>query len=447
MRFWAAFTLFLLGAGLAPSMTHAQSRKAAAETMFERATLAPMIEKVMPAIVSIRVKGMQAVEQSPVYNNPLFGQTMTAEKVEQRPFQSNGSGVIVDPARGLVLTNFHVIEKAKEIKVVLQDGREFDGKLLGKDAAIDVAALMIEADKTTTIPIGDSSKVRVGDFIVALGNPFGLDATATLGMVSSLRRTTVGYRNFESYIQHDAAVNSGNSGGALVNMRGQLIGINTAILSPSGGNIGLGFAIPIKMALQVMEQLVKYGHVKRGWAGLKTTDLTLEKITALDLAIYKGALVTSMQKGSPAEQAGAKIDDVVVGVTLPDGRSFAIASAGELRAGEAVAEVGTKIILKIIRQGQPLDLPVTITELGPRSRARRGSGLDCPAGRSRGRFARSGLAVVWRGPWRPSAGGAPGHTGSAGWLATGRYHHAGRHRPRAHHRGLPACHQGQERQI
>lgn len=362
MRFWAAFTLFLLGAGIALPFAHSASRKATAETMFERATLAPMIEKVMPAIVSIRVKGMQAVEQSPVYNNPLFGQTMTAEKVEQRPFQSNGSGVIVDPARGLVLTNFHVIEKAKEIKVVLQDGREFDGKLLGKDAAIDVAALKIEADKTTTIPIGDSSKVRVGDFIVALGNPFGLDATATLGMVSSLRRTTVGYRNFESYIQHDAAVNSGNSGGALVNMQGQLIGINTAILSPSGGNIGLGFAIPIKMALQVMEQLVKYGHVKRGWAGLKTTDLTLEKITALDLAIYKGALVTSMQKGSPAEQAGAKIDDVVVGVTLPDGRSFAIASAGELRAGEAVAEVGTKIILKIIRQGQPLDLPVTITD-------------------------------------------------------------------------------------
>ena len=181
-------------------------------------------------------------------------------------------------------------------------------------------------------------------------------------MVSSLRRTTVGYRNFESYIQHDAAVNSGNSGGALVNMQGQLIGINTAILSPSGGNIGLGFAIPIKMALQVMEQLVKYGHVQRGWAGLKTTDLTLEKITALDLGVYKGALVTSMQKGSPAEQAGAKIDDVIVGVTLPDGRSFAIASAGELRAGEAVAEVGTKIILKIIRQGQPLDLPVTITD-------------------------------------------------------------------------------------
>jgi Do/DeqQ family serine protease len=362
MRFWAAFTLFLLGAGIALPFAHSASRKATAETMFERATLAPMIEKVMPAIVSIRVKGMQAVEQSPVYNNPLFGQTMTADKVEQRPFQSNGSGVIVDPARGLVLTNFHVIEKAKEIKVVLQDGREFDGKLLGKDAAIDVAALKIEADKTTTIPIGDSSKVRVGDFIVALGNPFGLDATATMGMVSSLRRTTVGYRNFESYIQHDAAVNSGNSGGALVNMQGQLIGINTAILSPSGGNIGLGFAIPIKMALQVMEQLVKYGHVKRGWAGLKTTDLTLEKITALDLAIYKGALVTSMQKGSPAEQAGAKIDDVVVGVTLPDGRSFAIASAGELRAGEAVAEVGTKIILKIIRQGQPLDLPVTITD-------------------------------------------------------------------------------------
>ena len=362
MRFLAAFTVFLLGVGMASPSAHSASRKAAVESVLERATLAPMIEKVMPAIVSIRVKGMQAVEQTPTYNNPLFGQSVTADKVEQRQFQSTGSGVIVDPARGLVLTNFHVIEKAKEIKVVLQDGREFDGKLLGKDAAIDVAAIKIEADTTTTIPIGDSAKVRVGDLIVALGNPFGLDATATLGMVSSLRRTTVGYRNFESYIQHDAAVNSGNSGGALVNMQGQLIGINTAILSPSGGNIGLGFAIPIKMALQVMEQLVKYGQVRRGWVGLKTIDLTLEKITALDLGVYKGALVTGVQKGSPAEQAGAKIDDVIVGFTFADGRSFAIASAGELRAGEAVAEVGTQITLKAVRQGQPLDMPVTITD-------------------------------------------------------------------------------------
>jgi Do/DeqQ family serine protease len=362
MQIWNTFILILAGTGIGLLTAQAASRKSPVEEVLGRATLAPMIEKVMPAIVSIRVKGTQAVEQTPLLNNPLFGQTMTAEKLEQRQFQSSGSGVIVDPTRGLVLTNFHVIEKGKEIKVHFQDGREFVAKVLGKDPATDVAVIQVEADKIATIPMGDSGKVRVGDLVVALGNPYGLDATATLGMVSSLRRTTVGYRNFESYIQHDAAVNSGNSGGALVNMQGQLIGINTAILSPSGGNIGLGFAIPIKMALQVMEQLVKYGHVRRGWAGLKTTDLTIEKITALDLGVYKGALVTGMQKDSPGEQAGAKVDDVIVGVTLPDGRTFAIASASELRASEAVAEVGTRIVLKVIRQGQSLDVPVTIAD-------------------------------------------------------------------------------------
>ena len=348
-----------LGVGIGFPLAHSASRRAS-ETLLERATLAPMIEKVIPAVVSIRVKGFETVEQNPLYNHPLFGQMTTADKPEQKSFQSSGSGVVVDVARGLVLTNFHVIEKAKEIKVHFQDGRTFDGKLLGQDAATDVAAVKIEAARITTIPIGDSAKVRVGDLVVALGNPFGLDATATLGMVSSLRRTTVGYRNFESYIQHDAAVNSGNSGGALVNMQGRLIGINTAILSPTGGNVGLGFAIPIKMALTVMEQLVKYGHVRRGWAGLKTVDLTIDKVAALDLGTYKGALVTGVLKDSPAEQAGAAVDDVIVGVTLPDGREFTFASAAELKAGEAVAEIGTRIVLTLIRQGQTLALPVMI---------------------------------------------------------------------------------------
>ena len=357
-----AVVLLLAGAAIGFPIAHSATRSSPAENILGRASLAPMIEKVIPAVVSIRVKGSQAVEQNPLYNNPLFGQPITPDKVEQRSFQSSGSGVVVDATRGLILSNFHVIEKAKEIKVVLQDGREFEGKLLGKDAATDVAAIRIDVDKIASMPIGDSAKVRVGDLVVALGNPFGLEATATLGMVSSLRRTSVGYRNFESYIQHDAAVNSGNSGGALVNMQGQLVGINTAILSPSGGNIGLGFAIPIKMALQVMEQLVKYGHVRRGWVGLKTVDLSLEKITALDLGVYKGAIVTGIQKESPADKAGAKVDDVITGVTLPDGRTLSIASAAELRASEAVAEIGTEITLKIYRQGQTLDMPVTITD-------------------------------------------------------------------------------------
>lgn len=357
-----AFAVTLTIQGMVFPTEHAVASPAAAEQILERATLAPMIERVLPAVVSIRVKGSQVVEQNPLFNNPLFGQASADDKLERRQFQSTGSGVVVDAARGLILSNFHVIEKAKEIRVILQDGREFEGKLIGKDAATDVAVIKIEVDHMVTMPIGDSSKVRVGDLVVALGNPYGLDATATLGMVSSLRRTSVGYRNFESYIQHDAAVNSGNSGGALVDMRGQLVGINTAILSPSGGNIGLGFAIPIKMALQVMEQLVKYGQVRRGWVGLKTVDLSLEKITALDLSVYKGALVTGIQKDSPAEMAGAKVDDVITAVVLPDGRILSIAGAAELRATEAVTEIGTAVVLKVNRQGQELDLKVTITD-------------------------------------------------------------------------------------
>ena len=334
-------------------------------------SLAPMIEKVLPTIVSIRVKGFQFLEQNPLYNHPLFGQMVTAQSPEaaQKEFLSSGSGVIVDADRGLIITNFHVIEQAKEIKVHMQDGRQFDGKLLGSDAATDVAAIQIEARDIVAAPIGDSARVRIGDLVVALGNPFGLEATATLGMVSSLRRTTVGYRDFESYIQHDAAVNSGNSGGALIGMSGELIGINTAILSPSGGNIGLGFAIPIKMAMQVMEQLVKYHHVRRGWAGAHMVDLSLDKVQALDLGIYKGALVSTLQKDSPASKAGVGVDDVVVGMTLPDSRYVKVNSAAEFKAYEAIAEVGQKIILKVSRQGKEVDLPVEIADL-PRDRER-----------------------------------------------------------------------------
>jgi serine protease Do/serine protease DegQ len=336
-----------------------------ADNLLERASLAPMLEKVLPAVVSIRVKGLQAVEQNPLFNHPLFGQMVKDQMAEPqtREFVSSGSGVVVDTARGLIVTNYHVIEKAKEIKVHLQDGREFDGKLLGRDAATDVATVQIEATNMAGVPIGDSTKVRVGDLVVAIGNPFGLDATATLGMVSSLARTTVGYRDFEAYIQHDAAVNSGNSGGALINMKGELIGINTAILSPSGGNVGLGFAIPSKMAWHVMEQLVKYGRVRRGWTGAKVSDLTQAKIAELDLGTFKGAIVTSVVKGSPAEQAGAQVNDVITAVTLPDGQSFAVNNAAQMLAGEAVMEIGQKVTVHVIRNGQPQKVPVVIGDL------------------------------------------------------------------------------------
>ena len=356
----------LLAIGCAPTLiaSSADAQGKAIEGVLDRGTLAPMLERVLPAVVSIRVKGLEFVEQNPLFYHPLFGQIVTDQSsaAQQREFQSSGSGVVIDPARGLILTNYHVIEKAKEIKIHFQDGREFNGKLLGQDAATDVAAIQIESQDLVGLPVSDSAVVRVGDLVVALGNPFGLEATATLGMVSSLRRTTVGVRAFESYIQHDAAVNSGNSGGALINMDGRLIGINTAILSPSGGNIGLGFAIPINMAMRVMEQLVKYGHVRRGSTGMKIADLTLERIQALDLGVYKGALVAGVQPGSPADQAGVKADDVILATKWSDGKTQPVRSAADLRAAEAVAEIGTNLTLSIVRQGQPIQIPVTITD-------------------------------------------------------------------------------------
>jgi serine protease Do/serine protease DegQ len=353
--------LALTTLGLAPSAAVAQQRAASpAENMLERASLAPMLEKVLPAVVSIKVKGLQAIEQNPLFNHPLFREHLkeTSAQPQTREFQSSGSGVVIDAQRGLIMTNFHVIERAKEIKVHFQDGREFEGKLLGRDAATDVAAVKIEAANIMAVPFGDSMKMRVGDLVVAIGNPFGLEATATLGMVSSLRRTTVGYRDYESYIQHDAAVNSGNSGGALVNMRGELVGINTAILSPSGGNVGLGFAIPTKMARHVLEQLVKYGKVRRGSTGVKVADLTQAKIQELDLGIFQGAIVTAVAKGSTAEAAGVKVNDLIVAV-----EGATVSKAAELNAIEAIAEVGEKGTLEIIRAGQRMKIAVTIGEL------------------------------------------------------------------------------------
>lgn len=342
----------------------AAQRESRAANLLEGASLAPMIERVLPSVISVRVKGFEAVEQNPLYQHPHFTQ-MVKDKLaapEQRAFQSSGSGVVIDPARGLIVTNFHVIDKAKQIKVHFQDGREFDGKILGQDGATDIAVIQIAPQDSVAIPLGDSLKVRVGDLVVAIGNPFALEATATLGMVSSLRRTTVGFREFESYIQHDAAVNSGNSGGALVNTRGELIGINTAILSPSGGNVGLGFAIPIGIAQSVMDQLVKYGRVRRGWNGLKVQDITPAKAAELGLTVRKGALISSVAKGSPAEKVGARIGDVITGVSLPDGREVAIDNAAQLRAGEAITEIGMTVTLTLLRDGKPQIVSVVIED-------------------------------------------------------------------------------------
>jgi S1-C subfamily serine protease len=330
--------------------------------MMERGTIAPMLEKVIPSVVSIRIKGVEAVQQNPLYGHPVFGKLVAQESAgpQSREFTSSGSGVIVDAERGIILTNFHVIEKAKEIKVRLNDGREILAQLVGQDPATDVAAIHIDSKNITAMRIGDSDEVKVGDFVVAIGNPLGLDFTATMGMVSALARSTVGYRNFESFIQHDAAVNSGNSGGALINMKGELVGINTAIRSPSGGSVGLGFAIPANMAWYVMEQLVKYGKVRRGISGLKLEDVTPDDVARLDLGVSQGAIVKGVQKGSPADEQGFKINDVITGVN-----QYTIRRAADYRALEAVAEVGAKGTVHVHRNGKLDYIALWIADIPP----------------------------------------------------------------------------------
>jgi serine protease Do/serine protease DegQ len=257
-------------------------------------SLAPMLEKVTPAVVNIATKGSVEVKQHPLMQDPLykfFWGKNPRHKPKKRPTNSLGSGVIVDAKKGYILTNHHVIANADEITVTIRNGQDLDAKLIGSDADSDVAVIQVESDELVQIPTADSSEVRVGDFVVAIGNPFGLGQTVTSGIVSALGRTGLGIEKYEDFIQTDASINPGNSGGALVNLEGELIGINTAIIGPSGGNVGIGFAIPINMAKNLMQQIIDHGEVKRGLLGIYGQDLTQDLAEALDLKQSKGVLV------------------------------------------------------------------------------------------------------------------------------------------------------------
>ena len=319
-------------------------------------TLAPMIERVVPGVVNISTRTRIRVQENPLLRDPFFRQFFDIPNVpRERVEQSLGSGVIVDAKRGFILTNNHVIAKADEISVTLRDGRKYKAKLVGTDPASDIAVIHIEAENLTAVPLGDSGKLRVGDFVVAIGNPFGLGQTVTSGIVSALGRSGLGIEGYEDFIQTDASINPGNSGGALVNLQGELVGVNTAIVGPSGGNVGIGFAIPVNMARQVMDQLIQYGEVRRGELGVYIQDLTPELAKALGVRQERGAVVTQVAPNSPAAKAGLKTGDVV---TQVDGSP--VHNSADLRNTVGLMRIGQTVTLDILRDGKPQRIEVRI---------------------------------------------------------------------------------------
>lgn len=312
-------------------------------------SLAPMLENVTPAVVNISTLNLVRTQDHPLLRDPFFRWFFDSPRgSRERRSQSLGSGVIVDAERGHVLTNHHVIEKADEIRVTLRDGRELQAELLGSDPETDIAVLEIPAQGLTAIPMANSNRLRVGDFVVAIGNPFGLNQTVTSGIVSALGRSGLGIEGYENFIQTDASINPGNSGGPLVNLRGELVGINTAILAPSGGNVGIGFAIPTSMVAAIRRQIVEHGGVYRGSFGVTLQDLTPDLARALDLpAGSQGAVVSEVKSGSAAAQAGLQAGDLIVGVNQQ-----AVRSATDLRTQLALLRVGERLGLEIMRDGR-----------------------------------------------------------------------------------------------
>lgn len=320
-------------------------------------SLAPMLAKVLPAVVSVQVEGTATPEgngQVPEELKKYFGDDSPSE--QPQPFEGLGSGVIIDAAKGYVLTNNHVVSQAQKISVQLNDGREFDAKLIGSDDQSDIALLQLQkAEHLTQIAIADSDKIRVGDFAVAVGNPFGLGQTATSGIVSALGRSGLNLEGLENFIQTDASINRGNSGGALLNLNGELIGINTAILAPAGGSVGIGFAIPSNMAMTLANQLIQSGEIRRGLLGIKGMEMTADIAKAFNLDIQRGAFVSEVLPNSGSAKAGIKSGDVIVSLNGKPLNSFA-----ELRSRIATTEPGTKVKLGLLREGKPLDVEVTL---------------------------------------------------------------------------------------
>ncbi len=322
-------------------------------------SLAPLVSRTSPAVVNIATQGTVTASRNPMMDDPFFRRFFGVPQERERQVRSAGSGVIVNAKKGYVLTNHHVIENADQIEVVLDDDRSLQATVVGSDPGTDIAVLLLEEyDNLVDMPLGDSEELQVGDFVVAIGNPFGLQHTVTSGIVSALGRHGISRDGYEDFIQTDASINPGNSGGALINLKGELVGINSAIFSSSGGNIGIGFAIPVNIAKAIMEQILEFGEVRRGLLGVSISDFNAETAEAIGVEATQGALVQEIVPGSAAEKAGVEVGDVIVsvnGVTITD--------AADLRTTIGLKRSGETVKLIVIRDGDRETVTAMLDEL------------------------------------------------------------------------------------
>jgi len=321
-------------------------------------SLAPVLEYVTPAVVNVHTRTRVRVRASPFADDPFFRHFFNLPSVpRERVEQSLGSGVIVDAVTGHILTNNHVIDGADDIAVTLQDGREYPAELIGADRDTDLAVIRIEADDLTGLPLSADERLRVGDCVVAVGNPFGLGQTVTSGIVSALGRSGLRGLEYQNFIQTDASINPGNSGGALIDLAGRLVGINTAIFTPSGGNVGIGFAIPASTAQYVMAQLIRFGEVRRGSFGVEVQDLDGRLREALELSVTSGVVITRLERDSPADKAGLRVGDVILAI---DDR--AVRNVQALRNIEGLLAIGNEVSVRHLRDGREREARVRMSE-------------------------------------------------------------------------------------
>jgi serine protease Do/serine protease DegQ len=326
----------------------------------ELPSLAPMVDKVVPAVVNIATRSHIEAQNHPMMNDPLFQYFFRGMQPPERSREARslGSGVVIDASEGYIVTNHHVVNGADQITITLNDGKQYDAKVVGSDPDADVAVIKVDAKGLTALPFADSEKLRVGDFVVAIGNPFGLGQTVTSGIISALGRTGLGIEGYENFVQTDASINPGNSGGALVNLSGELVGMNTAIIAAGGsGNIGIGFAIPINMVRQIADQLIEFGEVHRGMLGVVMQNLTPDLAKAFGLDLHQGVVISQVIEKSAAEKAGLKAGDVVLSIN-----DTPIKSASAMRNIVGLLRVGDKMDIKVIRDNRKLSLKAVLQE-------------------------------------------------------------------------------------